>query len=72
MNDINNSEGVEQVDKAFGALERPRSQMDPQIREEEETALKQMIAGGHHSCAWNMDGGNDELRKNADEDMDTN
>eukprot|EP00965_Chrysotila_dentata_P223155 6193409-Pleurochrysis_carterae.AAC.3 len=45
MNDINNSEGVEQAVKALGALERPRRQTDPKIREENELALKQMVAG---------------------------
>eukprot|EP00965_Chrysotila_dentata_P208996 6185029-Pleurochrysis_carterae.AAC.1 len=45
MNDISNCEGVEQAVKALGALERPRRQTDPRIREEEELALKQMIAG---------------------------
>eukprot|EP00965_Chrysotila_dentata_P147047 4854484-Pleurochrysis_carterae.AAC.1 len=44
LDDIDNCEGVEQVVKALGALERPRRHTDPRIREEEESALKQMIA----------------------------
>eukprot|EP00965_Chrysotila_dentata_P218202 6190454-Pleurochrysis_carterae.AAC.1 len=45
MSDINNNEGVEQTDKALRALEKPRRQTDPRIKEEEELALKQTISG---------------------------
>eukprot|EP00965_Chrysotila_dentata_P011593 379276-Pleurochrysis_carterae.AAC.1 len=45
MNDINNSEGVEQASKALRALERPRRQTEQRLKEEEELALKQIIAG---------------------------
>eukprot|EP00965_Chrysotila_dentata_P055748 1848911-Pleurochrysis_carterae.AAC.1 len=45
MNDINNSEGVEQTTKALSALEWPRRQTDQKHKEEEELALKQMISG---------------------------
>eukprot|EP00965_Chrysotila_dentata_P238410 6202480-Pleurochrysis_carterae.AAC.2 len=48
MSDINNSEEVEQASKALRALERPRRQSwqtDPRLKEEEESALKQMISG---------------------------
>eukprot|EP00965_Chrysotila_dentata_P240340 6203650-Pleurochrysis_carterae.AAC.1 len=39
MSDINNSEGVdEQATKAICALERPRGQTDPRLKEEEELA----------------------------------
>eukprot|EP00965_Chrysotila_dentata_P147928 4883129-Pleurochrysis_carterae.AAC.1 len=44
MSDITNSEGVEQTDKALRALERPRRQTDPRLKEEEELALKQVIS----------------------------
>eukprot|EP00965_Chrysotila_dentata_P105627 3488747-Pleurochrysis_carterae.AAC.1 len=44
MNDINNSEGVEQANKALSALEWPRRQTDQRLKEEEELALKQMIS----------------------------
>eukprot|EP00965_Chrysotila_dentata_P257956 6213056-Pleurochrysis_carterae.AAC.2 len=44
MNDINNSEGVEHASKALRALERPRRQTDLRLKEEEESALKQMIS----------------------------
>eukprot|EP00965_Chrysotila_dentata_P183783 6068281-Pleurochrysis_carterae.AAC.5 len=70
MNDINNCKGVKQVVKALGALERPRRQTDPRIREEEESALKQEADQKEkrgHSLARNMDRGNDDLRENADE-----
>eukprot|EP00965_Chrysotila_dentata_P147929 4883130-Pleurochrysis_carterae.AAC.1 len=45
MSDMNNSEGVEQTDKALRALERPRRQTDPRLKEEGELALKQVISG---------------------------
>eukprot|EP00965_Chrysotila_dentata_P048165 1597290-Pleurochrysis_carterae.AAC.1 len=45
MSDVNNSEGVEQATKALCALEQPRRQMDPRLKEQEELALKQMIPG---------------------------
>eukprot|EP00965_Chrysotila_dentata_P042100 1396633-Pleurochrysis_carterae.AAC.1 len=45
MNDINNREGVEHVSKALRALERPRRQTNQRLKEEEELALKQIIAG---------------------------
>eukprot|EP00965_Chrysotila_dentata_P263050 6214744-Pleurochrysis_carterae.AAC.2 len=45
MSDINNREGVEQANKALRALERPRRQTDPRLKEEEELTLKQMISG---------------------------
>eukprot|EP00965_Chrysotila_dentata_P254642 6211947-Pleurochrysis_carterae.AAC.2 len=46
MSNINNAHGVEQVAKALGALESPRRQMDPNIREEEELALNKQIISG--------------------------
>eukprot|EP00965_Chrysotila_dentata_P245282 6206462-Pleurochrysis_carterae.AAC.2 len=45
MIDINNNEGVEQTDIALRALEWPRRQTDPRLKEEEELALKQVISG---------------------------
>eukprot|EP00965_Chrysotila_dentata_P111263 3678230-Pleurochrysis_carterae.AAC.1 len=45
MNDINNSEGVEQATKALSALEWPRRQTDQRLKEEEELTLKQLISG---------------------------
>eukprot|EP00965_Chrysotila_dentata_P220115 6191583-Pleurochrysis_carterae.AAC.3 len=45
ISDINNREGVEQVNKALGALEQPRRQTDPRLKEEQELALKQVISG---------------------------
>eukprot|EP00965_Chrysotila_dentata_P110711 3657998-Pleurochrysis_carterae.AAC.1 len=45
MSNINNAQGVEQVVKALCALENPRRQTDPNIREEEKLALKQIISG---------------------------
>eukprot|EP00965_Chrysotila_dentata_P219783 6191354-Pleurochrysis_carterae.AAC.1 len=45
MSDINNSEGVEQASKVLRALERPRRQTDPRLKEEEKLALNQMISG---------------------------
>eukprot|EP00965_Chrysotila_dentata_P143155 4730120-Pleurochrysis_carterae.AAC.1 len=45
MSDKNNNEGVEQADNALRALERPRRQTDPRIKEKEELALGQMISG---------------------------
>eukprot|EP00965_Chrysotila_dentata_P160723 5307321-Pleurochrysis_carterae.AAC.2 len=45
MSDINNSEGVEQASKALRALERPRRHADPRLQEEEELALRQIMAG---------------------------
>eukprot|EP00965_Chrysotila_dentata_P173888 5740076-Pleurochrysis_carterae.AAC.1 len=45
MSNINNIQGVEQAVKALCALERPRRQIDTNIREEEELALKQIISG---------------------------
>eukprot|EP00965_Chrysotila_dentata_P000209 6649-Pleurochrysis_carterae.AAC.1 len=46
MNEVNiNNEGVEQVDNALRALERPRRQTDPRRKEEEELASRQMISG---------------------------
>eukprot|EP00965_Chrysotila_dentata_P232001 6198705-Pleurochrysis_carterae.AAC.1 len=45
MSDINNSEGVEQASKALRALERPKKQTDPRLKEEEKMALKEMISG---------------------------
>eukprot|EP00965_Chrysotila_dentata_P052658 1747345-Pleurochrysis_carterae.AAC.1 len=45
MSNNNNAQGVEQVVKALSALENPRRQMETNIREEEELALKQIISG---------------------------
>eukprot|EP00965_Chrysotila_dentata_P214177 6188064-Pleurochrysis_carterae.AAC.1 len=45
MNDINNREGVDQINKALRALEQPRRQTDQRLKEEEELALKQVISG---------------------------
>eukprot|EP00965_Chrysotila_dentata_P187571 6172227-Pleurochrysis_carterae.AAC.5 len=45
MNDINNNEGAEPATKALRALEWPRRQTDPRLKEEEELALKQIISG---------------------------
>eukprot|EP00965_Chrysotila_dentata_P005957 195498-Pleurochrysis_carterae.AAC.1 len=45
MSDISNSEGVEQMAKALRAFKRPRRQMDTRLKEEEESALKQLISG---------------------------
>eukprot|EP00965_Chrysotila_dentata_P164151 5419618-Pleurochrysis_carterae.AAC.1 len=83
MNDIHNSEGVEQATKALRALEWPRRQTDPRLKEVEELALKQMIAGiipewqdrdnkrrkGVISLLReSMDGGIDEYGESSDED----
>eukprot|EP00965_Chrysotila_dentata_P075553 2495409-Pleurochrysis_carterae.AAC.1 len=45
MNNINHNEGVEQANKALSALEWPRRQTDQRLKEEEESALKEMISG---------------------------
>eukprot|EP00965_Chrysotila_dentata_P193916 6176041-Pleurochrysis_carterae.AAC.1 len=45
MEDKQNNEGVIQMDKAIHAIEQPRGQMDPNIKEKEELALRQIIAG---------------------------
>eukprot|EP00965_Chrysotila_dentata_P224883 6194446-Pleurochrysis_carterae.AAC.1 len=45
MSEVNNNEGVEQVDNALRALEKPRRQTDPRSKEEEELALRQLILG---------------------------
>eukprot|EP00965_Chrysotila_dentata_P143941 4754695-Pleurochrysis_carterae.AAC.1 len=84
MSGINNSEGVEQTVKALRALERPRKQTDPRLKEEEELALKQVISGINpngkrqivkekrgYSPVQTMDGGNDELGENTDKKIAT-
>eukprot|EP00965_Chrysotila_dentata_P199264 6179273-Pleurochrysis_carterae.AAC.1 len=45
MNDKHNSEGVIQADNALPAMKRPRRQVTPKIKKEEELALRQMISG---------------------------
>eukprot|EP00965_Chrysotila_dentata_P171484 5659401-Pleurochrysis_carterae.AAC.1 len=45
MSDVNNREGTEQAAKVLRALEWPRRQVDQRLKEEEELALKQIIAG---------------------------
>eukprot|EP00965_Chrysotila_dentata_P002082 68846-Pleurochrysis_carterae.AAC.1 len=44
MTDINNREGVEHANRASCAMELPRRQTDPGIKEGEELALRQMIS----------------------------
>eukprot|EP00965_Chrysotila_dentata_P142000 4694008-Pleurochrysis_carterae.AAC.1 len=45
MDDVNNREGVVQANKALRALELPRRQTDPMLKEEEELALRQVLSG---------------------------
>eukprot|EP00965_Chrysotila_dentata_P164429 5429144-Pleurochrysis_carterae.AAC.1 len=45
MSEVNNNEGAEQADSALRALEKPRRQMDPRTKQQEELALRQMISG---------------------------
>eukprot|EP00965_Chrysotila_dentata_P089884 2966922-Pleurochrysis_carterae.AAC.1 len=45
MSDKHNSAGVIQADKALRALEQPRRQVNQNVREDEEPALRQMISG---------------------------
>eukprot|EP00965_Chrysotila_dentata_P196831 6177834-Pleurochrysis_carterae.AAC.1 len=80
-------EGVEQTDRALRALEPPRRQTDPRLKEEEELALKQVISSiipewQETDNKWKkgvialfrletMDGGNDEVGENTDENVDS-
>eukprot|EP00965_Chrysotila_dentata_P237752 6202101-Pleurochrysis_carterae.AAC.4 len=85
MEDKQNSEGVVQADKAIQAIERPRRQSNPKIKEEEELALREMISGivpewkeakdnkgeeRDYSSDETIDGRVDELGENTDENVD--
>eukprot|EP00965_Chrysotila_dentata_P153553 5075045-Pleurochrysis_carterae.AAC.2 len=45
MEDKQNNEGVLQMDKVIHAIEQPRGQTGPYIKEKEELPLRQIIAG---------------------------